>query len=222
MVIKFLFLQLKVLLFSVAGLIMTVIPGPDKTGRRRIKGMAGNIVSYAGIILFLMPWITITFLPQPRFAGILRAATLLIGFNFVILAVVLYLVALKFILPAFRKDFSEFTPQKLITAGPYKYVRNPIYAAVFIIILGLYLVTGAAFSILFVPLLYMFFKGIILYEEKMILEPNFKEDFIKYKHIVPASLLDFKGGIVIKLICVVLIALSLIHNSRVIIFNFIK
>ena len=77
-------------------------------------------------------------------------------------------------------------PPKLVTSGPYAYVRNPMLSGIFILLLGL----GVLFSSL--SLVFLFtpaFIAINVWELKAIEEPELEkrlgEDYIQYKKRVP-------------------------------------
>ena len=76
-------------------------------------------------------------------------------------------------------------PKRLVASGPYKYVRNPIYVAYFIIISGLAIFTNIP-SIFIIAILFMLgiHIGVVLWEEKR-LEKRFGRAYLNYKKEVP-------------------------------------
>jgi protein-S-isoprenylcysteine O-methyltransferase Ste14 len=76
-------------------------------------------------------------------------------------------------------------PQKLVVAGPYCYVRNPMITSVLIMLIGESLLSG---SLYIFGWFIVFFLGNTIYfpffEEKD-LEKRFCKDYLQYKHNVP-------------------------------------
>lgn len=76
--------------------------------------------------------------------------------------------------------------EKLITGGPFQWVRNPLYCGNFFIVFGLAIFSGSLWFTLFtVALFYFQYHFIIQYEEK-ILEEKFQEEYREYRRRVPA------------------------------------
>ncbi len=80
----------------------------------------------------------------------------------------------------------------LVTAGPYSYIRNPLYAGNFLIGLGFSIMAygGATYPIgLFIVLFFIFSAfmvyGTIIPLEEAFLTEKFGEDFVNYKSYVP-------------------------------------
>lgn len=201
-------LQIKTLLISTLGII-AFVPGPNREGELRIKGPLNNLISYAGIVIFIAPWIVIPFLSQPRFVGLANTIMQVSGTLLILLGVGLYVLALKVLLPAFRGQFSEFTPELLVTSGPYQFVRHPIYLAALIIFLGLYIQRCASLSILFLPFCYLIFRLVAAYEEIWILEPKFSDHYRDYKAEVPSAIIGKVGGVLFAIVYLALMGLSL-------------
>ena len=82
-----------------------------------------------------------------------------------------------------RKDR---TGSNLITSGPFSYVRNPLYVANFIIVLGVTVYGAASGIILLTVLLFTLqYHYIVAYEED-ILVGSFGEEYENYRKEVPA------------------------------------
>jgi protein-S-isoprenylcysteine O-methyltransferase Ste14 len=202
-------LQAKTLIVSALGLI-ALIPGPDQKGNLRVKGVLGSAITYLGIVLLLAPWITLPFLPQPRYVGSIRLFLQALGVLFLVLAITLYATSLRHLLPAFREHFSEFTPSSLVVSGPYRAVRHPIYLSCLIIITGLCLVRSASLSILFLPILWALLRGVSLYEERNILIPKFGDEYLQYRRNVRRAILGPSGGILAACLYIPLSSIALI------------
>ncbi len=72
---------------------------------------------------------------------------------------------------------------KIITSGPFKYSRNPIYLGLLLFYLGSCL-TLRSYYIIFVIITYFYFYKVILKEE-VFLEKNFGKDYLRYKQKTP-------------------------------------
>src|SRR4030067_3142120 len=71
-------LQAKTLMVSALGLV-ALIPGPDRKGNLRVKGLLGSAITYLGIVLLLAPGIALPFLPQPRYFRTVRSLLQALG-----------------------------------------------------------------------------------------------------------------------------------------------
>jgi len=85
-------------------------------------------------------------------------------------------------------------PPKLVTSGPYAYVRNPMLTGVFILLFGL----GAVFQSL--SLVFLFtpaFIAVNVWELKTIEEPELEkrlgEEYIQYKKRIPMFIPDLRA-----------------------------
>lgn len=81
----------------------------------------------------------------------------------------------------------ELVAEKLITNGPYAFVRNPVYLGNVLIYTGASILAGAWLPYL-LYLVILFFSiqyGICVRYEEAYLEKVFGEDFIDYTHAVP-------------------------------------
>lgn len=71
-------------------------------------------------------------------------------------------------------------PQRLLSEGPFRVSRNPLYVAMLIIYLGGGMVWGSYWFVLLLPLLVLQLQlGIIRHEEQMLLQ-HFGEDYADY------------------------------------------
>ena len=69
----------------------------------------------------------------------------------------------------------------IVTNGPYRWTRNPIYLSFAIIYLGIALLLSAAWALLLLPIaLVIIDRGVIVREEKY-LEHKFGEQYLQYK-----------------------------------------
>lgn len=86
--------------------------------------------------------------------------------------------------------------RELTTAGPYAYVRNPLYLGNFLLGLGVCLFLKNPFVFLvFISLFFIFYLGTIK-EEEVVLTELFAQQYLAYKKEVPAlfpSFLPYKA-----------------------------
>ena len=85
----------------------------------------------------------------------------------------------------FRRHDTSFKPHEpstaLITGGPYRYSRNPIYLALGLLYAGIGIAADGPWTLaLLVPLLVVLHYGVIIREERY-LERKFADDYRRYK-----------------------------------------
>jgi protein-S-isoprenylcysteine O-methyltransferase Ste14 len=68
----------------------------------------------------------------------------------------------------------------LVTTGPYRFTRNPIYFGFFLIYLGFTLLAGTLWGILLSPFLYWTVTHAIVHMEEGYLNNKFKEEYSRY------------------------------------------
>ncbi|MGC8814822.1 MAG: methyltransferase family protein [bacterium] len=155
-----------------------------------------NTVAFIGFryrALFPIPLVII-------FLILAKANTLsiIVGTIFIILGAILRVICLGYL--GVKSRGEEPLIANLITTGPYRYSRNPVYIANAAIAMGFaILATGeygtlfsflsAIFTILYYVLYYNYF---VIPAEEEFLESKFKEKYIEYKKQVPKWLINFK------------------------------
>ncbi len=85
----------------------------------------------------------------------------------------------------FRRHKTSFKPHEpstaLITEGPYRYSRNPMYLALSLLYAGLSIAADSPWTLaLLAPLLIVMHYGVIIREERY-LERKFGDDYRRYK-----------------------------------------
>jgi protein-S-isoprenylcysteine O-methyltransferase Ste14 len=114
------------------------------------------------------------------------AASLIASMVFGPPSVVLVWMAARHLDKQWRFEAALSEDHKLITTGPYRWLRNPIYASMF----GMLLATGFAKSWwpLFIAGVVFFVVGteIRVHAEEKLLAARFGEDFARYKEKTPA------------------------------------
>lgn len=117
---------------------------------------------------------------------LLRPWNIVVSFPFVIMGVCLWLWALWQFVKAKGTPVPFNPPKKLITTGPYVYMRNPMLAGVFLMLFGLgILLHSLSLTFIFTPI----FILCSILEFKLIEEPELEKrlgmEYIEYKAITP-------------------------------------
>ncbi len=68
----------------------------------------------------------------------------------------------------------------LVTAGPYRFTRNPIYLGLFLIYLGFTLLAGTLWGILLSPFLFWTVTNAIVRLEEEYLQQKFRDEYTGY------------------------------------------
>jgi protein-S-isoprenylcysteine O-methyltransferase Ste14 len=161
-----------------------------------IGNKAKNIIALMGFryrALFPIP-LVILFLIIAKANSI----SVIIGSIFIILGAILRSICLGYL--GVKSRGEEPLIANLITTGPYRFSRNPVYIANITIAAGFaILATGnyglflsllaTIFTILYYVIYYNYF---VIPAEEEFLESKFKEKYIEYKKNVPKWLINFK------------------------------
>jgi protein-S-isoprenylcysteine O-methyltransferase Ste14 len=144
----------------------------------------------------------IQFLAAPAFAGIFVLSSLDHRYSWSHLPLALILTGDTLILLGFFIVFRVFventftaatiqvvTDQKVISTGPYAVVRHPMYAGALVLLFGIPLALGSAWSLLMLVPMTILLVQRLLAEEKYLTQnlPGYKE----YCHKVPHHLVPF-------------------------------
>jgi protein-S-isoprenylcysteine O-methyltransferase Ste14 len=107
----------------------------------------------------------------------------LVGLGLVLIALYLWVAAAPLIL---RDRGQVMTiPERLVTEGPYRWTRHPLYVGHALFIGGGVLASGALEVFLVIPLLWVIAAVASRYEEVSRLEPLFRETFRQYQSRTP-------------------------------------
>jgi protein-S-isoprenylcysteine O-methyltransferase Ste14 len=84
-------------------------------------------------------------------------------------------------------------PPKLVTTGPYAYVRNPMVTGIFIILFGFgVLLNSISFTFIFTPLFILFALLELKTVEEPELEKRFGKEYVEYKKRTPMFIPQLK------------------------------
>ena len=144
---------------------------------RRVRGWAWGFVVQVLSIAAVWTWRR----PEPPSLPVSVAAVLLATVSVAVILAAQHALGRQF---AYQARLVE--GHRLITAGPYRWVRNPIYTALF----GLALATGLVLSRwLAIPLFAIFYVAgtvIRIRSEERLLRAQFGQEFEEYARRVPA------------------------------------
>jgi protein-S-isoprenylcysteine O-methyltransferase Ste14 len=162
-------------IITLAGIIVHDI-NMKKSKQVQIKNIVANILvlvlGYTGMILLInidTIFVTKTFTPLP-IAGILL---IIFGIAIRIWSTV-----------AFSKKNVEILEMNkhpaLVTSGPYKYSRNPLYIGILAVTLGFVFLAGSWIGVIFTVLFGIFWNMLIKYREEKNLKLLFGKEFSDY------------------------------------------
>jgi protein-S-isoprenylcysteine O-methyltransferase Ste14 len=102
------------------------------------------------------------------------------------------------ILPATGSPLLLDLPKELIVRGSYRFVRNPMYVGVFLILFGEILLFKSSVLLLYLLTLFLFAHLVVVFVEEPMLKHKFGESYEQYCKSVPRwipRLKAFRGNI---------------------------
>lgn len=72
----------------------------------------------------------------------------------------------------------------LVTVGPYRYSRNPMYLGMLVVLLGLFLLLGTLTPVLVIPVFFWLIETHFVQPEEKMLEIQFGDAYLDYKRQV--------------------------------------
>ncbi len=130
------------------------------------------LIGHLGTAL-LLAWLLHLPDPAPLLLEIPGAGLMLAGF-------VLALGAVREMQRA-RTSVDPYQPVKaLVTAGPYRYTRNPIYLGFLCELIGLPLVFGSGWGLILSPLFVLVMTRLVIRPEEVYLEQKFGQTYLQY------------------------------------------
>lgn len=137
------------------------------------------LAAFAGLMWLLHQYLPLLhWLPAPwHWAGVVPAGVALLND--------LWALALFF---HARTTFNPIRPdrtQALVTTGPYRYTRNPMYVGMLLLLLGWAMWLGSLSPLLLVPLFVPVLNTMQILPEEQILEQKFGQAYSDYKARTP-------------------------------------
>ncbi|MFH1538963.1 MAG: isoprenylcysteine carboxylmethyltransferase family protein [bacterium] len=86
-------------------------------------------------------------------------------------------------------------PKELVAAGLYRYVRNPMYVGVLLVLLGEAVYFGSAALFLYSVIVFIMFNLFIVIYEEPTLKGKFGESYERYCRAVPRWIPKFKNKV---------------------------
>jgi protein-S-isoprenylcysteine O-methyltransferase Ste14 len=138
-------------------------------------------VQRAFVIPIAVPPFVLPFLPQPRFEFCVIPAAIT-GALFVATGAILMISAFREI-GVIPSAIPEEMRSDLVTTGIYGVIRNPIYSANIAITLGLSLLLRGMYALAYVPVVFVLFSLITVFEERELSE-SYGKQYRVYKENV--------------------------------------
>ncbi|HTS48216.1 MAG TPA: isoprenylcysteine carboxylmethyltransferase family protein [Bryobacteraceae bacterium] len=148
-----------------------------------ILGSALFLVIAPGTIAGLVPWWISRWKFPPAFPG--QVPLQIAGMLLIVAALPVLLDSFaRFALEGFGTPAPVFPTRRLIVTGLYRYVRNPMYVAVFSIILGQALLFGNVRLLEYGALVWLAFHLFVLLYEEPAMRRAFPQDYAVFcKHV---------------------------------------
>jgi len=135
-----------------------------------------------GTVAVLVPYLLLSSASSPASLGPLRLAGLLP----LLLGVAAYCwSAASFALVGKGTPAPVDPPKALVVAGPYRYVRNPMYLGVVLVLVGESLVFASPMMLRYAALILLAFHLFVVYYEEPHLRRRFGEAYVHYCRSVP-------------------------------------
>lgn len=125
--------------------------------------------------------------------------SLIFGSIFIIAGAILRATCLGYLGVKSRDEVPNIA--NLITAGPYRFTRNPVYIANILIALGFTIFAFGGYniivkiltSVIVVLVYFSFYNFFVIPAEEEFLTQKFGQEYIDYKNMVPRWLINFKN-----------------------------
>lgn len=126
------------------------------------------------VVALVLDWLTgLSFLAAPSFASLQFWVGLLVAAGGIALAVTGF--------QEFKRagtNVDPFEPAlKLVTTGPYRFMRNPMYLGMVLLLLGLSLMLSLEWGLILTPILWVAFDRLVVVREEAYLSQKFGEPY---------------------------------------------
>ena len=155
---------------------------------RRPTAAIGSAVFFVlapGMVVGLIPWLLTRWqvrepLPYWMFMRALGAVLLVAGLITLVGAFV------RFVVEGLGTPAPVAAPDRLVVGGVYRYVRNPMYVAVLVAIVGQALLLGRLVLLLYAAGAWLVVAAFVRFYEEPTLTSRFGADYEAYRRAVPA------------------------------------
>jgi protein-S-isoprenylcysteine O-methyltransferase Ste14 len=159
-----------------------------ETMRRRtaVVGSAVFFLLAPGVVVGLIPWFLTggwqARAPAPYWVSmrVLGGLLLVAGLIALVWAFV------RFVVEGFGTPAPVAAPERLVVGGVYRYVRNPMYVAVLVAIVGQALLLGQLVLLLYAGAAWLAVAGFVRFYEEPTLTRRFGAEYDAYRRAVPA------------------------------------
>ena len=150
----------------------------------KLTFVAFRSILFAGGFLYLWAWVAVSLRqydtsPLPPWTRILGVLTFGAG-----LALAVWCIAM-FVVRGHGTPAPFDAPRKLVAAGPYRYIRNPMYVGGGLTLLGFGLLEASPSIVVFAPVWWSFFHLLVLLYEEPVLRAKFGSDYEEYCRRTP-------------------------------------
>jgi protein-S-isoprenylcysteine O-methyltransferase Ste14 len=155
---------------------------------RRPTAAIGSAVFFAlapGVVVGVIPWLLTRWqageplpywIPLRVIGGILLIAGL----------IALLSAFVRFVVEGLGTPAPVAAPERLVVGGVYRYVRNPMYVAVLVAIVGQALLLGRLVLLLYAAATWLVVAAFVRFYEEPTLTRRFGADYEAYRRAVPA------------------------------------
>ncbi len=154
---------------------------------RKVQAVLGSaifLVIAPGVVAGLIPWLISGWHEQPLLFGV--PATRPIGIIFIVLGIPVLLDSfIRFAIDGLGTPAPVFPTRTLVIRGFYRYVRNPMYVAVVLIILGQGLFLGDVRLVVYGLFVWLLTHAFVVIYEEPTLRESFGMDYDRYRASVP-------------------------------------
>jgi protein-S-isoprenylcysteine O-methyltransferase Ste14 len=159
-----------------------------ETMRRRtaVVGSAVFFLLAPGVVVGLIPWFLTggwqARAPAPYWVSMRVHGGLLLVAGLIALVWAF----VRFVVEGFGTPAPVAAPERLVVGGVYRYVRNPMYVAVLVAIVGQALLLGQLVLLLYAGAAWLAVAGFVRFYEEPTLTRRFGAEYDAYRRAVPA------------------------------------
>ena len=156
---------------------------------RRAKAAVGSTVFFLlapGVVVGLIPWLLTGGWQARETAPYWVYMQVLGGLLLVAGLIALVWAFVRFVVEGFGTPAPVAAPERLVVGGVYRYVRNPMYVAVLVSIVGQALLLGQLVLLLYAGAAWLTVAAFVRFYEEPTLTRRFGADYETYRRAVPA------------------------------------
>jgi protein-S-isoprenylcysteine O-methyltransferase Ste14 len=159
---------------------------------RRTPAAVGSALFFAaapGTVAVLIPWWITGWQPRAPLPVALMLPIRLAGALLILAgAVVLVHAFVRFVVEGFGTPVPVAPPERLVVGGFYRYVRNPMYVAIFSVIIGQAMLLGRSELLGYAAVVAVVVTAFVRWREEPLLRRRFGAEYDAYRAAVPGWL----------------------------------